>query len=110
MKAKLSTSWAQDSQFLQALRQTINWRTCLEQKDIEAVVICTADHHHAFIANWALNRNVHVFCEKPLGISVERGPCWLPLAGRRFANPQAYETIRSLLIATPKPGPWGRFR
>src|ERR1035437_2076143 len=48
-----------------------DWRKCLEQKDIEAVVICTADHHHAFIANWALNRNMHVFCEKPLGISVE---------------------------------------
>jgi predicted dehydrogenase len=48
-----------------------DWRRCLEQKDIEAVVICTADHHHAFIANWALNRNLHVYCEKPLGITVE---------------------------------------
>ena len=48
-----------------------DWRRCLEQKDIEAVVICTADHHHAFIAHWALNRNLHVFCEKPLGTSVE---------------------------------------
>jgi predicted dehydrogenase len=48
-----------------------DWRTMLEQKDIEAVIICTADHHHAFIANWALNRNMHVYCEKPLGISVE---------------------------------------
>jgi len=48
-----------------------DWRRCLEQKDIEAVVICTADHHHAFIANWALNRNLHVFGEKPLGITVE---------------------------------------
>ena len=48
-----------------------DWRRCLEQKDIEAVVICTADHHHAFIANWALNRDLHVFCEKPLGISVD---------------------------------------
>ena len=35
------------------------------------MIICTADHHHAFIANWALNRNMHVYCEKPLGISVE---------------------------------------
>ena len=34
-------------------------------------MICTADHHHAFIANWALNRGMHVYCEKPLGISVE---------------------------------------
>ena len=48
-----------------------DWRQCLDQKDVEAVIICTADHHHAFIANWALNRNMHVFCEKPLGISVE---------------------------------------
>src|SRR5215208_6140437 len=48
-----------------------DWRQMLDQKDVEAVVICTADHHHAFIANWALNRNMHVYCEKPLGISVE---------------------------------------
>jgi predicted dehydrogenase len=48
-----------------------DWRRVLDQKDVEAVVICTADHHHAFIANWALNRDMHVFCEKPLGISVE---------------------------------------
>ena len=48
-----------------------DWRQCLDQKDVEAVVICTADHHHAFIANWALNRDMHVYCEKPLGISVE---------------------------------------
>jgi predicted dehydrogenase len=48
-----------------------DWRRCLDQKDVEAVIICTADHHHAFISNWALNRDMHVFCEKPLGISVD---------------------------------------
>jgi hypothetical protein len=48
-----------------------DWRRMLDQKDIEAVIICTADHHHAFLANWALNRDMHVYCEKPLGISVE---------------------------------------
>lgn len=48
-----------------------DWRKMIEQKDIEALIICTADHHHAFIANWALNRGMHVFCEKPLGITVE---------------------------------------
>jgi predicted dehydrogenase len=48
-----------------------DWRGVMDQKDVEAVVICTADHHHAFIANWALNRGMHVFCEKPLGITVE---------------------------------------
>ena len=48
-----------------------DWRRLLDQKDVEAVIICTADHHHAFIANWALNRNMHVYCEKPLGITVD---------------------------------------
>jgi predicted dehydrogenase len=48
-----------------------DWRQCLDQKDIEAVIICTADHQHAFIANWALNRNLNVYCEKPLGITVD---------------------------------------
>jgi predicted dehydrogenase len=48
-----------------------DWRRVMDQKDVEAVIICTADHHHAFIANWALNRNMHVYCEKPMGISVD---------------------------------------
>jgi len=48
-------------------RQYVDWRKCLEQKDIEAVMICTPDHHHAFISVWAMNRGKHVFCEKPLG-------------------------------------------
>jgi predicted dehydrogenase len=48
-----------------------DWRRMMDQKDIDAVIICTADHHHAFISNWALNRNMSVFCEKPLGISVD---------------------------------------
>ncbi len=49
----------------------IDWRKCLEQKDIDAVVCCTPDFTHAFIANWAMNRGLHVYCEKPLAISVE---------------------------------------
>jgi predicted dehydrogenase len=49
----------------------VDWRQCLEQKDIEAVVCCTTDHTHAFIANWAMNRGKHIYCEKPLANSVE---------------------------------------
>jgi len=49
----------------------VDWRECLDQKDINAVVCCTADHTHAFVGNWALNRGQHVYLEKPLGISVE---------------------------------------
>src|SRR5512137_289320 len=49
----------------------VDWRQCLDQKDINAVVCCTADHTHAFVANWAMNRGYHVYCEKPLANSVE---------------------------------------
>ncbi len=49
----------------------VDWRQCLDQKDINAVVCCTTDHTHAFVANWALNRGFHAYCEKPLGNSVE---------------------------------------
>jgi predicted dehydrogenase len=49
----------------------VDWRRCLDQKDVEAVVCCSADHTHAFVANWAMNRGQHVYCEKPLANSVE---------------------------------------
>jgi predicted dehydrogenase len=49
----------------------VDWRKALDHKGLDAVVCCTADHTHAFVANWAINRNLHVYCEKPLAISVE---------------------------------------
>ena len=52
-------------------KQYIDWRKCLDQKDIDAVMICTPDHHHAFISIWSMNRGKHVYCEKPLGECVE---------------------------------------
>jgi predicted dehydrogenase len=64
----------------------IDWRKCLDHKGLDAVVICTPDHHHAFISNWALNRGLHVYCEKPLAISVEEARVlrenWLKHKGR----------------------------
>ena len=53
-------------EFPNAKRYT-DWRKCLEQKDLDAVIIATPDHHHAFISIWAMNRGLHVYCEKPLG-------------------------------------------
>ena len=47
-----------------------DWRKCLDKKGIDAVVIATCDHTHAFIANWAINRGFHVYCEKPLANTV----------------------------------------
>ncbi len=57
-------------QFPQA-KTYVDWRKCLDQKDIDAVVCSTTDHTHAFVNVWALNRGKHVYCEKPLANSVE---------------------------------------
>ena len=48
-----------------------DWRKCLDQKDIDAVVCATTDHTHAFINVWAMNRGKHVYCEKPIANSVQ---------------------------------------
>ena len=47
-----------------------DWRNALDHPGLDAVLCCTADHTHSFIANWALNRNLHVYMEKPLAITV----------------------------------------
>jgi len=86
----------------------VDWRKCLDHKGLDAVVICTPDHHHAFIANWALNRDLHVYCEKPLAISVEEArvvrATWLKKKGKlatqvgmqRHAEPN-FNRVRELI-------------
>ena len=49
----------------------VDWRKCLDQKGLDAVICCTTDHTHGHIATWALNRDLHCYMEKPLGITVE---------------------------------------
>jgi predicted dehydrogenase len=52
-------------------KQYFDWRKMLEQPDIDAVVCCSLDHTHAFVANWSMNRGKHIYCEKPLANCVE---------------------------------------
>jgi predicted dehydrogenase len=47
-----------------------DFRKLLEQKDVEAVVISTADHTHAVATMAALQSGRHVYCEKPLAHTV----------------------------------------
>ena len=49
----------------------VDWRKCLDHPGLDAVLCCTTDFTHAFIGNWALNRNLHCFMEKPLANTVE---------------------------------------
>jgi predicted dehydrogenase len=47
-----------------------DFRKLLEQPDLDAVVVSTADHTHAVATVGALQRGLHVYCEKPLTHSV----------------------------------------
>jgi len=52
-------------------KQFKDYRKMLDQlPEIDAVVIATPDHHHAFAAMEAIKRGKHVYCEKPLTHSV----------------------------------------
>ncbi len=52
-------------------RQWKDYRKMLdEQKDIDAVVVATPDHVHAFASMAAMKLGKHVYCEKPLTHSV----------------------------------------
>lgn len=51
-----------------------DWRKLLDDHKklgLDGIVICSPDHTHAFITNWALNRGLHVYCEKPLANTIE---------------------------------------
>jgi predicted dehydrogenase len=100
---------AQAAKKFSKAKQYVDWRKCLEQKDVDAVICSTTDHTHAFIANWALNRDMHVFCEKPLGNTVEearvvratylkkKNKLATQVGTQRHAQPN-FERVRELVI------------
>lgn len=47
-----------------------DWRQVIDDPKVDAVVISTADHHHALAAIAAMRAGKHVYCEKPLGHTV----------------------------------------
>jgi myo-inositol 2-dehydrogenase/D-chiro-inositol 1-dehydrogenase len=49
-----------------------DYRVLLENKDIDAVVICSSTDTHAQIISEAAQTGKHIFCEKPIALDVEK--------------------------------------
>ncbi|MDP3070007.1 MAG: Gfo/Idh/MocA family oxidoreductase [Opitutaceae bacterium] len=50
-----------------------DYRELIARRDIDAVMIATQDHWHALIATSAAAAGKDLYCEKPMGVSVEQG-------------------------------------
>jgi len=53
-------------------RAVADYRALLEDADIQAIVICSATDTHAEIIEEAAECGKHVFCEKPIDLTLER--------------------------------------
>jgi myo-inositol 2-dehydrogenase/D-chiro-inositol 1-dehydrogenase len=49
-----------------------DYRVLLENKDIDAVVICSSTDTHAQIISEAAQAGKHIFCEKPIALDIEK--------------------------------------
>jgi len=49
-----------------------DYRVLLENKDIDAVVICSSSNTHAQIISEAAQAGKHIFCEKPIALDIDK--------------------------------------
>lgn len=68
-----------------------NYRTMIDIESLDAVVIATPSRLHGEMVRYALERDVHVFCEKPFCLDVNEGQELVELAeSRNLANQVGY--------------------
>ena len=61
-------------------REVFDWRDIIDDPTIDAVCICTPDHWHAIMSIAAMKAGKHVFCQKPMSLTVEEGQAMVRVA------------------------------
>jgi len=72
-----------------------DFRKLLERKDIDAVVISTPDHWHALPTVRACEAGKHVYCEKPLTLTIAEGRAMVTAARKHKCIVQTGSQQRS---------------
>ncbi|MEX0711472.1 MAG: Gfo/Idh/MocA family oxidoreductase [Pirellulales bacterium] len=66
-----------------AAKKFFDYRQLLDESKLDAVVVATPDHHHAPASIRALERGLHVYCEKPLTHTVREARRMAELAAEK---------------------------
>ena len=53
-----------------------DYRKMMEELELDAVHICTPNHTHYEIAKYAIQKGIHVICEKPFSTTLEKRRHW----------------------------------
>jgi len=61
-------------------REVFDWRDIVDDPSIDAVCICTPDHWHAIMSIAAMRAGKHVFCQKPMALTVAEGQAMVRVA------------------------------
>jgi predicted dehydrogenase len=72
-----------------------DYRRVLDDKNVDAVVVTTPDHWHALIAINACQAGKHVYCEKPLTLTIAEGRALVRAARRHRVVVQTGSQQRS---------------